>query len=282
MPMLGPASPARNPHRRHRTAADEGPPSKPLERPGHAFTLIELLVVISIIALLIAIVLPALQSAKQSARSVECKSNLRQIATGWVAYQTDHQRTMPAGDYKNYDKGFKYWWAGSDANGEMYPEDGVLSDYIPYESVEGCPAWDRFGKDREAKYWGHTNYGYNWSYFPGPGMNYYDFQPNNLPSVARIKEPARTLTFADSTRMNNPGEFQPTGWIGSPQSADPDYFHGRHSSRGNVAWADGHVSDRSPAHLDAGSISRSAQKRYEVGYVDRDGKAETDELYDLQ
>ncbi len=61
-----------------------------------AFTLIEMLVVISIIAVLLAMLLPTLGSARDSIRTVQCLSNLRQISVLFQTYTDESNGYLPA------------------------------------------------------------------------------------------------------------------------------------------------------------------------------------------
>ncbi|MDP6357983.1 MAG: type II secretion system protein [Planctomycetota bacterium] len=73
------------------------------KREKKGFTLIELLVVIAIIAILAGMLLPALARAREEARKMKCKNNLRQLGTGMIQY------------IDQYGKGRYYTWPNTAA-----------------------------------------------------------------------------------------------------------------------------------------------------------------------
>jgi len=98
-------------------------PVRPAPRRG--FTLIELLVVIAIIAVLIALLLPAVQQAREAARRMQCRNNLKQLGLALHNYESTH-RVFPPGTL-----GFPYVWS---AQAQLLPfvEQANLKDVFDF------------------------------------------------------------------------------------------------------------------------------------------------------
>lgn len=112
-----------------------------MQRKG--FTLIELLVVIAILAILAGMLLPALNSVRGKAKTLNCISNMKQIGVGFEFYLADNDRFYMMDcvtwvPVEGKSASF-YSWTGPAHNAREWR--GTLCPYIEdYKIRRNCPA----------------------------------------------------------------------------------------------------------------------------------------------
>ena len=105
----------------------------------NAFTLVELLVVIAIIAMLVTLLIPAVQSAREAARSLHCKNTLKQLSLSALNYESANGH-FP-GD------GWGWRWVGDPDRGSVDEQPGSwLYRVLPF--TEAKEIWNLASDDQ--------------------------------------------------------------------------------------------------------------------------------------
>jgi prepilin-type N-terminal cleavage/methylation domain-containing protein/prepilin-type processing-associated H-X9-DG protein len=223
-----------------------------------AFTLIELLVVIAIIAILASLLLPALGRARRSARSMECRNNLRTLGLALRMY-TDESDQYPVA-FGSAIVGYSSEWgvlAMSDWKYTLVPWVGVQSENFVTEAATmrtlRCPLV--VPKEDGAR--GNSQYAYNASgtaRFQSPvnlGLGGYQEGNEVRPTAeSKVLAPSDMIAIGDiapgATTILPPGFpilriFGGSSWF-DVCSTDGAFWPGQpHGGAANLVFVDGHV-----------------------------------------
>ena len=216
--------------------------------------------VIAIIGILAALLLPTLARSRESAKRLQCISNLRQLGFATQMYWDDNNGAAfrYRGDHTN--GGWNYWFGwledGAEGNRRFDPGVGALFPYLQGRGIEVCPSL-RYGaptfkyKARGAAY----GYGYN--------LNLSTNVKQPAFRIQSLTRSAGTALLADAAQINDfqapasPSNPLLEEWYYLDASIDQPNGHFRHASAANVLFCDGHVAREQPV---AGSIDPRLSK----------------------
>ncbi len=218
------------------------------------FTLIELLVVIAIIAILAAMLLPSLTGAREAAKSVVCKGNLKQLSLTCQLYGGDNNEYLPPS--VQWGPVAFSTWGGTCWIQEIYQYLGA--DFpIPVESDANFKICKTFSCPVELEqtwiYEGKTfsNYAYaarfghipNWN--NGANAWYEPRKASTCPS------PDQVVVMIDAS---NRGKVIWNCFDVEVPNGMSAWFSGRHRGFENSAFIDGHVGSDDCRHPEANII----------------------------
>ena len=222
------------------------------------FTLIELLIVIGIIAILAGLLLPALSSARERAKAIQCMANMKNLQTYFFLYQESYTEYFPNALRHNNiaDKNWvvAFWQS---LFPQFYTGSGSYNGYKASRNAGLiCPsAKDRFGGGGE----GYVSYGMLES---GPGS----FVGNTHLSgsaywqmkFTQVKNPSRTILVAESQYdpINANETIRNCGCAvisnyNNDRAMPYRSFSLRHNKQCAIGYVDGHVAATNSSRANA-------------------------------
>lgn len=231
------------------------------------FTLIELLVVIAVIAILMAILMPGLQMAREQARMIGCKSNLRQYALAGRMYADDNNFDFPYSfTWLFNENAVNCNWHDESKNLNRHPEfAGVLWPYLKGLDIHLCPAFDVVARTMGCHRCGgrtipvEPQYGYVMnSYLNGDAYSSVpqQFRPamagEKFRKETMVKNPSKVFYFAEENTWVIPGinvaGINDNNLRSLPSGAADSFGTFHRTPRGNInggmvnaVFVDGHV-----------------------------------------